>query len=571
MSRSSKGGPSVEQSRRFSLPTARLLSNLPVRDKSETNLSSRQSRHQYVPPNQPQHQQPQSQSQSQSSRDQETRPKTGRRMLSSMGLAMKKSDNLSSTTVQDVPLDTQHKHTSSLASRGSYDKSSSYKKADNTFLARSKALGSAGKRLFGGHRSSSKDISNNQSTVYKEPRQGDSRLTLTESGRDRPGPRLQALSLSPDEITPTEDCWDASSLEESNTDPHVEEATTTAPQPYHLVDDKPPVLELPGITVPETPPSASAVPGLLRAGVQTPEPHSRPASRGDMLSLLTAPNEATGTEQPPASSKRKSRSFDTSSAITGDELEQHLNGQIFLSSVELPRDSRISMTFIDDSLRAEPEEDGKLLHILPTETDNIVDANPPLRVMNHDTDQPRPQSQSSFHLFRPRISASCYHLRPTSSSQSGLTMSPTPIESPAPSVGSSIGDRKKKHRISRKPLSSLSSTETSSTELDGEPTGTRLELKISNLTTRLGDLERRQKCMETTLIELNNAIQPVICTYETRKEIKKSMGGIEDELAELKKEQHELGLKLARYHKKEEAERTLGDSSGGMWSRRVTG
>ncbi|KAI5305545.1 hypothetical protein KEM56_004113 [Ascosphaera pollenicola] len=565
-------GPPAQHTRRFSLPTAHLLNSFTSRGKRESQAPSQQSK-----------QQPQQQT-----HPPKNRANAGRRVLSSMGLSMKSSENLTSASMYDVSLSTQHKHTSSSASRGSSEKTPSYKKADNTFLTRSKAWGSAGKRLLGGHRSSSKDMSN-PPVAQKEPwRAHSSRSTLVEPLRDRPGPRLQALSMSPDEAAPKEDLWEAYNLKNESREDNIHARLTR----QHVVSDKPPVLELPGITVPwdenedtrlKTPPStAPSVPGLLRAGVTTPQEQqlSRRSSRGDSLSLLTVPGgigATSETTEPTTTTLRrpKSAAFDITSAITGDELQQHLGGPVFLSPVGLQGGSRISMSFIDSSLKADPTEDQS--HILPP-IESLSIADPPLDVAANQTIQPYSASTSPSRPLKLQVDTKIQNTRNVSPAPSSFTVSPAASGSPAPSDGS-LGDANRMNKITRNPVLSLNAVSSSSTptpdtprqDLDEPPMGSRLEHKIEQLNRRLGQLAVQQQNLETLINDLNRATRPVECSYETRKEIKKSLVTFKTELADVKKEQHDLGLKLTRYLKKKEDQRTLGDSSGGMWSRRVTG
>lgn len=578
----------AQHTRRFSLPTAHLLNSITNRGKRESQASSQQL------PKQQQHQHQHQQQQQKQKQSELPHKKSRRRVLSGMGLAMKSTENLTSVSMYDVSTTTQHRHTSSLASRGSSEKPSSYKKADNTFLTRSKAWGSAGKRLLSGHRSSSKDITNHQPAQIEHHKRGhSSRSTLVEPLRDRPGPRLQALSMSPDEPAPKEDLWEAYNLKNESRENHIHEQLGSR---HHAVADKPPVLELPGITVPwkdeneeirlRRPPSTSAsVPGLLRAGVPASEqqqqpPLSRRGSRGDSLSLLTMPSTIDDRDQPerPRLARPKSAAFDITSAIAGDELEQHLGAPMLLAPLELESGSRISMSFLDSRLETGPENKSQVVPPIQ----NLSLSDHPSDVISNRPIQPyslsASTSTSSTRPLRLQVDTSCQKSHSVSSPPLSLKMSPDANGSPGPSDGSMSGSQRK-HRIPRKPVGPLDtvSSSTGSTpdtprqDLDVKPTGSRLEDKIDGLNRRLGQLEVQQQTLETLVRDLNKALMPVECGYETRREIKKSLETFEGELADVKKEQHDLGLKLTRYLKKKDDERTLGDSSGGMWSRRVTG
>ena len=66
-------------------------------------------------------------------------------------------------------------------------------------------------------------------------------------------------------------------------------------------------------------------------------------------------------------------------------------------------------------------------------------------------------------------------------------------------------------------------------------------------------------------------IQPSSIAYDmaSRAEVKKTVKSLEAEMADISKEEHDVGLKLHRAWKKRDEENAWG-GGGGLWVRRVT-
>ena len=62
---------------------------------------------------------------------------------------------------------------------------------------------------------------------------------------------------------------------------------------------------------------------------------------------------------------------------------------------------------------------------------------------------------------------------------------------------------------------------------------------------------------------------PLISDLKTRKEADKKLQGLKDDLAEITRQEHEVGLRLHRANKKRE--RMDGDMPTALWIRRITG
>ncbi|PGH23379.1 hypothetical protein AJ80_02632 [Polytolypa hystricis UAMH7299] len=95
--------------------------------------------------------------------------------------------------------------------------------------------------------------------------------------------------------------------------------------------------------------------------------------------------------------------------------------------------------------------------------------------------------------------------------------------------------------------------------------------RIDAMQARLGDLSRRQMNINTILHELTQVVQPSSIAYDmaTRSEVKKTVESLNLELADIKKEEHDLGLKLLRALKKRDEGDSFSEPSG-LWIKRVT-
>jgi hypothetical protein len=97
------------------------------------------------------------------------------------------------------------------------------------------------------------------------------------------------------------------------------------------------------------------------------------------------------------------------------------------------------------------------------------------------------------------------------------------------------------------------------------------EGRIEMLEAKRSDLLRRRTNINTIIHELTQVIQPSSVAYDmaARDEVKKTVASLNNELAEIKREEHEIGLKLLRAWKKREEEDFYGQSTS-FWVKRVT-
>ena len=94
--------------------------------------------------------------------------------------------------------------------------------------------------------------------------------------------------------------------------------------------------------------------------------------------------------------------------------------------------------------------------------------------------------------------------------------------------------------------------------------------RIASLQAKLDNLHRRRANLTTVIHELTHVMQPSSIAYDmaSRQEIKKTVAGLNGELQEVTKEEHETGLKLHRALKRQDGNGMYEPTS--LWVRRMT-
>ncbi|CAI7619649.1 unnamed protein product [Penicillium glandicola] len=95
--------------------------------------------------------------------------------------------------------------------------------------------------------------------------------------------------------------------------------------------------------------------------------------------------------------------------------------------------------------------------------------------------------------------------------------------------------------------------------------------RIEAMQTKRDDLTQRRFNLEALIVELSKVIQPTSTVYDlaAKAEAQKSIKGIEGEIADLKKEEHDLGLKITRGWRRLDEKENSGDGNN-LWVKRVT-
>jgi len=128
--------------------------------------------------------------------------------------------------------------------------------------------------------------------------------------------------------------------------------------------------------------------------------------------------------------------------------------------------------------------------------------------------------------------------------------------------------------ISKKPVRKPTPSEAIQAPAVAQPPDDRPkdpQSRIESLETRRDELARRRFNLETVLKELTRVIQPQSYAYDqaAKAEVKRSVQSIENEIAEIKREEHELGMKVTRAWRRLDEKENNGDGSN-LWVKRVT-
>ena len=130
--------------------------------------------------------------------------------------------------------------------------------------------------------------------------------------------------------------------------------------------------------------------------------------------------------------------------------------------------------------------------------------------------------------------------------------------------------------ISRKPipaerLRTGSGMSLASKSLPPTPIEMQAGDKISTLEARLEDLSRRRRNNKKIVREMQESLKKNAIVYDTRKrtEVEKQVINLENELLDISREEHEVGLQLHRAQKKKDREDCY-ENPTGLWIKRVT-
>lgn len=94
--------------------------------------------------------------------------------------------------------------------------------------------------------------------------------------------------------------------------------------------------------------------------------------------------------------------------------------------------------------------------------------------------------------------------------------------------------------------------------------------RIASLEAKRDELWRRRVYLDTVIKDLHQITEPTsFADVATKEEAKKGIQSIRDEVAEIKREEHELGLKVTRAYRRLDEKENNGDGSN-LWVKRVT-
>lgn len=123
----------------------------------------------------------------------------------------------------------------------------------------------------------------------------------------------------------------------------------------------------------------------------------------------------------------------------------------------------------------------------------------------------------------------------------------------------------------RKPTPTQAVREAAARGMSSEPATEQPKNHIEALEQRQESLFKRKQNVTTIISELDQVFQPTSTayTFSTREEVKKTINGLNNELDEIRREEHEVGLKLLRAWKKRDESELYGGGTG-LWVKRVT-
>jgi hypothetical protein len=95
--------------------------------------------------------------------------------------------------------------------------------------------------------------------------------------------------------------------------------------------------------------------------------------------------------------------------------------------------------------------------------------------------------------------------------------------------------------------------------------------KISSLEARMEEFARRKRNVTKLIKQLKNGVQPSSIAFDlkTRDEVKRTIKGLEGELADIIQEEHDVGLRLHRVQRKKDRDEMY-ENPTGLWIKRVT-
>ncbi|KAJ4323477.1 hypothetical protein N0V94_001806 [Neodidymelliopsis sp. IMI 364377] len=154
--------------------------------------------------------------------------------------------------------------------------------------------------------------------------------------------------------------------------------------------------------------------------------------------------------------------------------------------------------------------------------------------------------------------------------------SPAPVRKPVPAARSPVATKVRTTALaspsSPRPDSTISTSTTGTQKaLPQPPTTLSASDHVSLLESQMEDLRVRRSNVYRLLNDLNNAApsNPMLTDFKRARLVEQRKKAFEDELAEIKIEEHEIGLKLHRALRKREREDP--NSGSALWIRRVTG
>jgi chromosome segregation ATPase len=95
--------------------------------------------------------------------------------------------------------------------------------------------------------------------------------------------------------------------------------------------------------------------------------------------------------------------------------------------------------------------------------------------------------------------------------------------------------------------------------------------KISSLEARMEEFALRKRNITKLIKQLSSGVQPSATAFDVRarEEMKRTIKGLESELAEIIQEEHDVGLRLHRVQRRRDRDEMY-ENPTGLWIKRVT-
>jgi hypothetical protein len=286
-------------------------------------------------------------------------------------------------------------------------------------------------------------------------------------------------------------------------------------------------------------------PNTVHASVTVPTSNTGPSvgpSNGPLTPLT--PTQSRPNPPPPRSDSRQDFTPTNSSPMLGTVQPEPRSDS--LQPVNLANDdpsSRFSWTTYATTVTDSPPDTPR------------ADANAP-PVPRLPTDMPTPlvmrkrpvQAQAQA---RPQTSPTAHNF-PTTQNTKVLVRKPTPA------------DRRRASTL-------LTTASDLSKSLPQCPPEMEAPDKISSLEARMEEFARRKRNVTKLIKQLKNGVQPSSIAFDlkTRDEVKRTIKGLEGELADIIQEEHDVGLRLHRVQRKKDRDEMY-ENPTGLWIKRVT-
>jgi hypothetical protein len=95
--------------------------------------------------------------------------------------------------------------------------------------------------------------------------------------------------------------------------------------------------------------------------------------------------------------------------------------------------------------------------------------------------------------------------------------------------------------------------------------------KISSLEARMEEFALRKRNITKLIKQLSSGAQPSATAFDlrTREQVKRTIKGLEGELAEIIQEEHDVGLRLHRVQRRKDRDEMY-ENPTGLWIKRIT-